>query len=123
MVGHPSSLLVVSQKDSHWSNDAPFKFDSFVFTQEQLYKETHPVGMEEDTRSGSDFLSDTISRCSVCLVGKAVSIPAAFSLTGAPENYPLPLLFHEGQMYHPTCANFWINVVQEKLPDLSEEAC
>jgi hypothetical protein len=49
-----------------------------------------------------------------------VSIPAALSLTGSPENYHLPLLFHEGQMYHSTCGNFWINVVQEKLPDLSE---
>lgn len=91
-----------------------------IAPQEQLYRETHPTAMEEEAVAEGDFLSDTISRCSLCLVGKVVSIPAAFSLTGSPENYPLPLLFHEGQMYHPTCANFWINVVQEKLPELSE---
>lgn len=84
-----------------------------------MYKETHPVSTDEGEVEG-DFLSSTISRCSLCLVGKAVAIPAALSIAGDPEEYSLPLLFHEGQMYHSACANFWINVVQERFPDLSD---
>lgn len=96
------------------------ELSSLLFSsQEELYKSTNPVASEEQAEEG-DFLSDTISRCSLCLVGKSVSIPSALSLTLQPETYSLPLLFHEGQMYHAACANFWVNVVQEKLPDLNE---
>lgn len=90
---------------------------NFGTLQEQLYKETVPVLSEEKVGDGGDFLSDTISKCSLCMIGKEMTIPAASSLTGCAESYSLSLVFHEGQMCHSTCANFWINVVQEKLPD------
>ena len=91
----------------------------YINLQEQLYTDSVPVVADEGKEDG-DFLSDTISRCSICLAGKEVCIPAIYSLTGKPENYPLQLLFHEGQTFHSTCANFWTNVVQERLPNLSE---
>lgn len=81
--------------------------------QTQLYAETTPACVEEE-----DVLSDSISKCSLCLSSKSVSIPPHLSLDGRKEEYTSPLLFHSGQSYHSTCANFWLNVVQEELPML-----
>ena len=81
--------------------------------QKNLYSETVKIEPEE-----VDVLSGTISTCSICLMSKTVSISSFLSLDGK-EEYSVPLLFHQGQCYHATCANFWINVVQEELPVLS----
>ncbi|XP_064393729.1 synergin gamma-like isoform X2 [Halichondria panicea] len=81
---------------------------------EELYSETTPT--EEGVTDVSDVLSDSISKCSLCLAGKSVNIAARNSLDRKVEDYPLTLLFHNGQTYHASCANFWINVVQEELP-------
>ena len=80
--------------------------------QEMLYSQMAATKTEED----SDVLSDTISKCSLCLLPKDVTIPLSLSLDGREEEYHLPLLFHQGQSYHATCANFWCNAVLEELP-------
>ena len=80
--------------------------------QEKLYSQTAMAKAEEE----SDVLSDTISKCSICLLSKDVSVPSPLSLDNQKEEYSLPLLFHQGQSYHPTCANFWYNAVREELP-------
>ena len=85
--------------------------------QEQLYLETAPRPLKDETES-VDVLSDSISKCSLCLEAKRVVIPPTLALDGKGEEYGLQLLFHKGQSYHATCANFWCNAVQEELPTL-----
>ena len=85
------------------------------FVQAQLYADTAPACEAEE-----DVLSDSISKCSLCLTSKNVTIPPHLSLDGKKEEYTVPLLFHGGQSYHPSCANFWLNVVQEELPTLTQ---
>ena len=80
--------------------------------QEMLYSQMASTKTKEE----SDVLSDTISKCSLCLLPKDVTIPPSLSLDGREEEYHLPLLFHQGQSYHATCANFWCNAVLEELP-------
>ena len=63
-----------------------------------------------------DVLSDTISKCSLCHIGKWVAIPAPLSLDGAQEEYGQGLLFHKGDSYHAPCANFWRHACLEDLP-------
>lgn len=75
--------------------------------------ETTPSLPEHDD---TDVLSDTISKCSLCHIGKWVAIPASLSLDGVKEEYGLPLLFHNGHSYHAPCANFWRHAVLEELP-------
>ncbi len=82
-----------------------------------LYSETTPTN--EGVTAVNDVLSDTISKCSLCLTSKNVTISASNSLDNRPEDYPLTLLFHNGHTYHASCANFWINVVQDELPVLA----
>ena len=87
---------------------------SFLLYQSQLYTDTTPACVKEE-----DVLSDSISKCSLCVSSKTVSIPPHLSLDGKKEDYTMSLLFHGGQSYHPSCANFWLNVVQEELPVLT----
>ena len=84
-----------------------------LLLQTQLYADTTPACVEEE-----DVLSDSISKCSLCVSSKTISIPPHHSLDGKKEDYTMPLLFHGGQSYHPSCANFWLNVIQEELPAL-----
>lgn len=74
--------------------------------------------MEKEERESVDVLSDSISKCSLCLEAKRVAIPQSLALDGRGEEYALRLLFHRGQSYHASCANFWCNAVQEELPTL-----
>ena len=74
-----------------------------------------PSVVEEEE---SDVLSDSISKCSLCLMAKKVVISPSLALDGREEEYGLQLLFHKGQSYHATCANFWACAVQEELPAL-----
>ena len=83
-----------------------------ISPQEMLYSQMASTKTKEE----SDVLSDTISKCSLCLLPKDVTIPPSLSLDGREEEYHLPLLFHQGQSYHATCANFWCNAVLEELP-------
>ena len=101
------SMLLLYMYDVHCI------YISLSLFQSQLYAETTPACVEEE-----DVLSDSISKCSLCLSSKNVSIPPHLSLDGKKEEYTSSLLFHSGQSYHSTCANFWLNVVQEELPVL-----
>ena len=81
-----------------------------------MYSESTPGGENGDEDEQRDVLSDAISKCCLCQMGKEVSIPSFQALDGRKEEYKLQLLFHSGQNYHATCANFWVHAVQEKLP-------
>jgi hypothetical protein len=81
-------------------------------TMENVYKSTCP----SPPATEPDVLSDTISHCSLCLMSKCISIPSALSLDSTPEDYDLPLLFHQGQTCHAPCANFWRHLVSEDVP-------
>jgi len=84
------------------------------FLQSDLYLQSQPT--QNSPTLSSDPLSDTISTCSLCQAGKMVTISKADSLDGQTEDYPISLYFHHSQCYHASCANFWLNVVQEQLP-------
>lgn len=80
-----------------------------------LYQETAPKLAEKEE---SDVLSDTISKCSICLMSNYVFISSFNAIDDSREEYHLPLAFHQGQSYHASCANFWSNAVLQDLPTL-----
>ena len=85
---------------------------TLTLSQEEVYQTSCPPLSEPAV----DILSDTISQCALCLLGQTVTIPSALSLDSSPEHYSLSLLFHQGQSYHASCANFWRHLISEDAP-------
>ena len=81
--------------------------------QESIYSSTKP-----SHEVSTDVLSDSISQCALCLMSKNITITTASSLDGQAEEYTAGLVFHNGQSYHPSCANFWRHLVSKDIPVL-----